>query len=162
LFSVGQKKIDDKFFSLLESNRCSEAINYLMSDKLSSLLIITEPSASVARSSKNLDEPAIKNLAETVWQHTCLTSGLEDQGILVGDEDQKFKLRYGQTFVASQSMFSSAISAIDEYSAWLLERELPRVNYKPREVAGHGSYLDMAIKKDFEKLYNCQEEKLWR
>jgi hypothetical protein len=119
LFSVGgrvqmyswgsfESHINDTFFNLLQSGALLDAVIYLTIDKLSPMLLTMEPSAEIARSTAH-DEDTLKNLAKTLWgwKHSS-------------NNEQPYSA-FKVAFAARTAKFVEALTALDEYSTWLIE-----------------------------------------
>lgn len=119
LFSVGgrvqmyswgsfESHINDSFFNLLQSGALLDAVIYLTIDKLSPMLLTMEPSAEIARSTAH-DEDTLKNLAKTLWgwKHSS-------------NNEQPYSA-FKVAFAARTAKFVEALTALDEYSTWLIE-----------------------------------------
>jgi len=110
MFSRGQceSHINDTFFNLLQSGALLDAVIHLTIDKLSPMLLTMEPSAEIARSTAH-DEDTLTNLAKTVW-------GWEHSS----NNEQPYSA-FKVTFAARTAKFVEALTALDEYSTWLIE-----------------------------------------
>ncbi|KAL7541056.1 hypothetical protein ACHAWF_006847 [Thalassiosira exigua] len=139
--TVFENKITAQFMSLLEADRLVGALCSLLNGDLSPVLLATDP----IRSAANVHgQSTIERLADHAWRESYDNLGRREEG-----DDSKFS----KTFHASQGVLKDAFTALDEYSSWLLERnveESGRTNLLKN--AASYSYVNALLKRDFDGL----------
>lgn len=110
-FSRQKNGMDDVFLRLVQGGHSFGALCYLRDNDLSPVLLVTEPSASLAQASKHLDETVLKHLAKRAWwrERPSLysTRDLEDDSWLA------------KAFTAGHEYFGAAMTKVDNFGKWL-------------------------------------------
>lgn len=142
---VEKNRLDDRFFDLLQKDRCMAALTYFEETNFGKILM---PADAKLRDLRKLDD-----LAYIVWKKT-----LDD----INDTDSDDDYRFARVFAAGSTTFADARLAIDCYISWLEEKhpdmEEERKLHAINEAHGSSYSLVDLLDRNFEKVHDYHEK----
>jgi hypothetical protein len=136
----GENRINDTFFNLLQAGCFMEAVVYLTVDKLSPMLMSVQPPS--AEITTTFDETIVQKLMGGVW----IRDGLS----------QAYK-NFSAYFTSTKERYENALIAVNEYSAWLIERNpeltTAQITQDLTAVVDSQWHLDKVINRQFEAVW---------
>jgi len=137
----------EEFVGLIQGGRFIGALCYLQTNNLSPILLVTEPSASLAQASKYLDETSLKKMARIAWNQTNTSS----RALFQDREDDSWA---AEAFAAGHKFFGEAMAKVDKFGAWLEGKvdEDKRAGFLNNIVMSFW-YFDDFKEEDFEKIW---------
>jgi len=140
----------EDFVRLIQGGRFLGALCYLQTNNLSPILLVTEPSASLAQISKYLDETSLKKLAQRAWNKT--KTNTSSRALFQDREDDSWA---AEAFAAGHKFFGEAMAKVDKFGAWLEGKvdEDKRAAFLNKLVMSYWYFDDFMKEEDFGKIW---------
>jgi len=140
----------EDFVRLIQGGRFLGALCYLQTNNLSPILLVTEPSASLAQISKYLDETSLKKLAQRAWNET--ETNTSSRALFQDREDDSWA---AEAFAAGHKFFGEAMAKVDKFGAWLEGKvdEDKRAAFLNKLVMSYWYFDDFMKEEDFGKIW---------
>eukprot|EP00581_Thalassiosira_minuscula_P009951 CAMPEP_0183708928 /NCGR_PEP_ID=MMETSP0737-20130205/5083_1 /TAXON_ID=385413 /ORGANISM="Thalassiosira miniscula, Strain CCMP1093" /LENGTH=557 /DNA_ID=CAMNT_0025936891 /DNA_START=115 /DNA_END=1788 /DNA_ORIENTATION=+ len=140
--------VDDKstrFISLVEKDQLLAALASLQNDDLSPVLLTTEPTALLSRSTEYFDSSSLKKIVEAVWRDATYEIQSSNQRCS-HKPFEKNDAYYFDLLAKSQSLFRQYLQKLNRYAAWLKDKHKDderKIKCKVRLVASEFiEYID--------------------
>jgi len=142
-----QNQLSSEFQALMQGDRFFGALSYLKGNDLSPMLLTTEPSASLGKSSKYLDDSGLKKMATKAW-HQTNTSTYKTRNA----ENDSWA---AAAFAAGHRFFVAALTKFEKFGTWLEGKveEDKRAAFL-NEILDYSWYFNDFMKEDdFDKIW---------